>query len=277
MGRGVLRALACAAAWLCALCLCGCGAARAQGELVGEAEGRGISVRVERYTVGVTQCYVARVRIEDAAQLRTEPAYAFDREQTADAGSMARRVGAVLAINGDYYSYQSGGYMIRGGTLYRDQPLEGRDVLLIDENGDFYIERAATRQKLERYADMDIVDSFNFGPGLVVDGEVISGYSGRFNASRKPRQRSCIAQVERGRLEYLCVSCEGPMESDGGGLTIEQFAEFVAGLGVQNAYNLDGGDSTALILRGEKLNAPNNRKHRAISDIICFLEAEEAE
>lgn len=277
MKNGKPNAAVCAAVLLYVLCLFLGGSALAQGEPVGAFEGDGISVSVERYTVGMTDCYVARVRIESASQLRTEPAYAFDRDQTADASSMARRVNAVLAINGDYFSYQNGGYMIRGGVQYRSKPIAGRDVLLIDENGDFYIEKAATEEALARYADMPIAESFNFGPGLVVDGEVLSGYEAKFNASLKPRQRSCIAQVERGRLEYICVSCEGPMESENGGLTMAQFAEFVASLGVQNAYNLDGGDSAALIFQGEKLNAPNNRNHRAISDIIYFAGAQEAE
>lgn len=273
MKSGKPNAVACAAALLCALCLFLGGTALAEGELVGAVEEEGISVRLERYRVGVTDCYVASVRIEDASQLRTEPAYAFDRDQTAEARNIARRVGAVLAINGDYFSYQNGGYMIRGGVQYRSKPIAGRDVLLIDENGDFYIEKAATEESLALYADMPIVDSFNFGPGLVVDGEVLTDYDEKYNAALKPRQRSCIAQVERGKLEYICVSCEGPVESEGGGLTMAEFAEFVAGLGVQNAYNLDGGDSTALIFQGEKVNAPNNRNHRAISDIIYFIDA----
>ena len=89
--------------------------------------------------------------------------------------------------------------------------------------------------------------------------------------------RACICQVERGKLEYLCVVSEGTDDSKGGGLTLEEFTDYVATLGVQNAYNLDGGNSSALIYLGEKINAKSNPRHRPLSDIIYFASAVEAE
>ena len=89
-------------------------------------------------------------------------------------------------------------------------------------------------------------------------------------AAQKKAARSCIAQIERGRMEYLIVVSEGPDESSGGGLTLVEFAAFVSTLGVQNAYNLDGGNSAALIFMGEKINAADNPYHRPLSDIIYF-------
>ena len=95
MNTGKWRVFSRTAALLCAFCLALCGTARAQAftvtepELIAEEEGAGISVRVERYRVNTTKCYVARVRIDDASQLRTEPAYAFDRDQTAEVSSIA--------------------------------------------------------------------------------------------------------------------------------------------------------------------------------------------
>ena len=44
-------------------------------------------------------------------------------------------------------------------------------------------------------------------------------------------------------------------------------------LGVENAYNLDGGNSTAIVFGGEKINAVQNRHHRKLSDIIYFATA----
>ena len=59
----------------------------------------------------------------------------------------------------------------------------------------------------------------------------------------------------------------------GGGMTMDQFAAFVHSLGVENAYNLDGGNSTALIFGGKKQNAIHNKDDRMISDIIYFASA----
>ena len=236
-------------------------------------EDEALSVRVEKHLVGVTNCYVAYVKVADPSQLRVAAAYSFERNQTAKPSAIAQRVGAKLAINGDYYSFYGRGFMVREGMVYGEKPSPGRDVLMIDERGDFYIEKAATQESMTKHSHRKIVNAFNFGPGLVVDGQALDGYFAKFNASDKPRQRSCIGQMERGSLEYVLVSCEGPIESEGGGLTLKQFADFVAGF--KNAYNLDGGDSTALIFDGEKLNAVDNKKHRAITDIIYFVGAQE--
>ena len=47
----------------------------------------------------------------------------------------------------------------------------------------------------------------------------------------------------------------------------------MASLGVENAYNLDGGNSAALIYLGEKITSVDDRDHRPLSDIIYFASA----
>ena len=240
------------------------------------------SLRIEIWEdmVDKTRVHLARVTIADPSQLRTAPAYDFSRDQTAPTTTIAQRVNAVLAINGDYYSYQAtrGGYMIRQGQMYINKPIKGRDVLVIAGNGDFYIEREINDETLAKYDALGgIVNSFNFGPGIIIDGELCDRFKSVYNMAEDKAARACICQVERGRLEYLCVVSEGTDDSKGGGLTLEEFTDYVATLGVQNAYNLDGGNSSALIYLGEKINAKTNPRHRPLSDIIYFASAVEAE
>ena len=240
------------------------------------------SLRIEIWEdqVDKTRVHLARVTIADPSQLRTAPAYDFSRDQTAPTTTIAQRVNAVLAINGDYYSYQAtrGGYMIRQGQMYINKPIKGRDVLVIAGNGDFYIEREINDETLAKYdAIGGIVNSFNFGPGIIIDGELCDRFLSVYNMAEDKAARACICQVERGKLEYLCVVSEGTDDSKGGGLTLEEFTNYVATLGVQNAYNLDGGNSSALIYLGEKINAKSNPRHRPLSDIIYFASAVEAE
>ena len=240
------------------------------------------SLRIEIWEdmVDKTRVHLARVTIADPSQLRTAPAYDFSRDQTAPTTTIAQRVNAVLAINGDYYSYQAtrGGYMIRQGQMYINKPIKGRDVLVIAGNGDFYIEREINDETLTKYDALGgIVNSFNFGPGIIIDGELCDRFKSVYNMAEDKAARACICQVERGKLEYLCVVSEGTDDSKGGGLTLEEFTDYVATLGVQNAYNLDGGNSSALIYLGEKINAKTNPRHRPLSDIIYFASAVEAE
>lgn len=240
-------------------------------------EDASLRVDIEVRDVDKTRVYIARVKIADPSQLRTAPAYTFERDQTAPVKAIAERVNAVLAINGDYFSFQQfvsgGGYLVRQGQLYHEKALQGRDVLIIDENGDFTIEKKIDQDVLSKYDDARIVNSFNFGPGLVIDGEVLTGYKAKYNSAQQKTQRCGIAQVKRGKLEYLCVVTEGEGQQAGGGMTMEEFAQFMLSLGVENAYNLDGGHSTAMIFHGEKINAVDNADHRPLSDIIYFASA----
>lgn len=244
-----------------------------------------IRVEIERMTVNRTQCYVARITIRDASQLRTAPAYAFNRAQTAEIDAIARRVNAVFAISGDYFAYQlqnKGSYLVRQGQMYADVPIDGRDVLVIDAAGDFHIVRGKSKEEtkatIEALAPLGIVNTFNFGPGLVIEGEVLDpAYDAVFNFSEGNHRRCAIAQVERGRLEYLCICCDGSKDEGSAGMTLAEFAEFVAGFDVENAYNLDGGNTTAMYFDGGKINAENSAYSRPISDIIYFASAAKGE
>lgn len=237
-----------------------------------------IQVSIEKHHWVKSDCYVARIKIADPSQLRTASAYGFDRKQVAAVLDMANRMNAVVAVNGDYCYYQlttSTCYLVRQGVLYADLMAKGRDMLIIDDKGDFHILQACTQEKFAEFTQgMNIVNTFSFGPGLVVNGEQLaSDYYAQFNGSDGRHQRTAIAQVGKGKLEYVIAVSEGNHESYGGGLTLPEWAEFLMTLGVENAYNLDGGNSSALIFHNEKINAVSNQRHRKLSDIIYFASA----
>ncbi len=236
-----------------------------------------IQVSIETYPWEKTVCYVARVKVADASQLRSASAYGFTRKQIASVKDMARRMNAVIAINGDYCYYQLstvGSYLIRQGVQYSDRLSEGRDMLMIDKNGDFTILQDVTYEKLNAFDMASVVNTFSFGPGLIVDGQPLDpSYKAMFNGSLERHQRAAIAQVKKGELEYVLAVSEGDRESKDGGLTLHEWAAFLSTLGVENAYNLDGGNSTAIIFHGEKINAVKNKHHRKLSDIIYFASA----
>ncbi len=215
--------------------------------------------------------WAARIKIASPTQLRTVSAGGFDTGMTMLGTALAKRVNAVLAIDGDYYFYTGKGFILRQGTVYRNL-LDGTvDVLLIDEFGDFRVVRNAMPESCSNYMDgRRIINAMYFGPALVLDGQAVSNVSGSNMAYDLGRQRMCIAQV--GPLEYMCICCAGPARGSEG-MTLQVFADFVATFGVQTAYNLDGGDSTMLIFDGEKINDVNNSSSRKISDIIYFASA----
>ena len=227
-----------------------------------------IHVSIARNRTEDCTYWVADIRIADASQLRTASADGFDSNMVMPGTALAERVHAIVACDGDYFCYTRKGYIIRQGHLYLDKIHGGRDLLLIDEDGDFHIIRKADRHDgREEINGKKVINCFFFGPVLVEHGELGVDFRYSDMAYKEKAQRICIAQVDK--LHYQIICCEAPFRGSAG-MTLKQFAQFVQSLGVGTAYNLDGGDSTMLLFRGEKVNDVNNPHTRDIADIIYF-------
>lgn len=230
-----------------------------------------IRVTVTQDRAAACDYWVADIIIKHASQLRTAPADTFESDMKTSGEQMAKRVNAVLAINGDYFCYTGIGYIMRQGTLYMNTLWANRDVLVIDSDGDFHTFPLAKKGSIKSsIKGKKIINSFFFGPILVENGRRVVYLNGEGMAQKEPRQRMAIAQV--GPLHYKCICCathaRGSM-----GMTLEQFANLVAKQGVKTAYNLDGGNSCMMMFAGKKINDPDNPDTRDICDIIYFASA----
>ena len=226
-----------------------------------------ISVKIETTRAYDTTIMIARIKISDPSQIRTAMAARYGQTGGVFPNVVAKRANAVFAINGDYFNYRSTGYLVRQGKLYRSRADKNLDTLIIDENGDFTIIKDPTKEAVQAF-EGTIVNSFNFGPALIIDGEKVLPVKIMEAGVNNQTQRMAIAQM--GPLEYVCVATEGPENEGSVGLTIEELIDFMYDLGVKQAYNLDGGSSSAMILNNEKINALSSRKNRPICDMIYF-------
>lgn len=234
---------------------------------LGGYEDPSLKVTIEEMRLHETNILVARVKIADPSQIRTAMAARYGSTGTVLPDKFAQRVNAVLAVNGDFFSFNSTGYLVRQGKRHRNRTHTPSDILIIDEKGDFTIIIDPTDEKVAAFTGT-IVNSFNFGPALVVDGEIIHTTKELNVGLDKETQRMGVAQV--GPLEYICVSTEGPENEGSDGLTIPEFAQLMKDLGAVQAYNLDGGSSSAMMLGGEKINARSSKKMRPICDLLYF-------
>ncbi len=245
-----------------------------EGFLPGEGGYRdaSISVTIEMKRAYHTDIMVARIQVADPSQIRTTMAGRYGTTAASFASTMAKRKNAVLALNGDFFSIHTGGYMVRQGKEYRNNLNGSTDILIIDAHGDFVILPKATPESLAEFKGVTI-NSFCFGPALIMDGKRCTSLEKREAAPQKLAQRICIAQT--GPLSYMVVATEGPENPGSEGLTLEQFADFMDTMDCISAYNLDGGSSSNIVLGGQKINALSTKKVRQISDIIYFASAVE--
>ena len=172
----------------------------------------------------------------------------------------------MLAISADQIVRNEKGYVIREGKTYRKQYYKSRDILAIDANGDFHIVYKSDKNELNALLDNQecpIVNTFNFGPALVAEGQMleIPSYYTQFNLGR-PEPRCAIGQT--GPLSYVLVVAEG-RSKESAGATGEQLAAFMAAQGCVTAYNLDGGDTAMMWFGGDYYSAKTKRTQ---SDII---------
>ena len=233
-----------------------------------------ISVRIETMRAYDTTIMLAWVQIADASQLRAELCRAYPSKSTARADTLAKRVGAVLAINGDYFVYHSRGFVVRNGKVLRERYDDTYDTLIIDDKGDLTIIKDTTEEKVKAF-EGNIVQAMTFGPGIVIDGEKQTGFTRKTFAPTKRTQRICLAQM--GPLSYLIIATEGPENKGSKGLTMDMFAQLAYDLGAVNAYNLDGGSSSSLVLNNKKINSLSTGKIRAIGDILYFITLQPSE
>ena len=231
-------------------------------------------VQVDGPGENITRVMAVRVKLTDASQFRTALAANYPSKQTARVETMAQRNNAVLAINGDFFNYHDSGISYRNGRKMRFNANNLRELLIIDEEGDFHYLRPTSQKAWDEYinAGGTVLHTYWFGPNLInEDGTPMEKFTNNENNGPWMKtQRMVIGQT--GKLEYLILCCEGPESSDyeGQGFTLGEMARLCVAYGMDNAYNLDGGSSTTVVLNGEKINSRSNSKRREVGDCLYF-------
>ena len=210
--------------------------------------------------------YVADIILSDASLLKTVFAQdSFGQNITEEASDIAERVGAILAVNGDYYGWRDDGIIIRNGELYRNEPV--RDMLALYDDGTMKTLREEDYASDEAIAGLladGVVQTFSFGPSLIEGGQISSGLGSSSKYLSRSHPRTAIGMIEP--CHFVLVVVDGRVE-DSDGVTLEGLAAIMYDLGCVEAYNLDGGDSSVMIFNGEQLS---ENEPRVLSDMIYF-------
>jgi exopolysaccharide biosynthesis protein len=194
----------------------------------------------------------------------------FGKNISEATSKMAKRVGAIVAINGDYYGYRFRGLIIRNGRLYLDTPRGAPDnmAMNINANGTLtsVLEGSASGEDILKSG---VLHSYSFGPVLVEQSEIQSLKS---NYAAKKNPRTAIGMIEP--YHYVIVVADG-RTTQSPGLSMKELAQTFVDLGATFAYNLDGGGSSALWFQNKIVNKPTfdgtKFGERAVSDALTFI------
>jgi exopolysaccharide biosynthesis protein len=228
-----------------------------------------INININNYRQYNTNIYVADIVLTDVKYLKTAFAKnTYGKNIIDKTSTIAYNKNAILAINGDFYGVQEKGYVLKNGTIYRKEAVAGQEDLVIYENGVFDI----INESDISLADLQSRGAYNllsFGPGLLLNGNVmnIDSLSGRFYT--KPQPRTAIGMIDS--LHYVFVVADGRTD-ESEGLTITELATFLKDLNVATAYNLDGGGSSTMYFHQMLINDPTTdgetMEERWVSDIV---------
>ena len=227
----------------------------------------------ERHEDGLSY-YICDVKLHSADAFHV--GFAFDtpnggKERASD---IAMRAEAVLAINGDCYTFHGDGVIIRNGEIIRTQKSKRHLLTMLPDGTLTITTNRDANQKPQDFAKAllaaGVLHTWEFGPELIRDGQIVPfdpefGLISVKDSTLEPR--TAIGQIAP--LHYVLIVADGRQE-DSEGASLQKLQELFIETGVQLAFNLDGGGSTTLYFNGQVLNEPSGSRERRVSDIIFF-------
>ena len=212
--------------------------------------------------------YVADIYVASPENFVTRTAHGQMRYfDTQPVEEMAAEANAILAISGDFLTYQKNGFLLRNGEVYAADRNYSICVLYPDGTMETY-DRGT--YKVEDILAKNPLQVWSFGPVLLDEnGNVRDSYEVS-DAVSYPNPRSAIGYYEPGH--YCFVVVDGRQEGHSRGMRIPQLAQVFADLGCSAAYNLDGGGTAVMLFDGETISRQSNGG-RDLGDMLVITEA----
>lgn len=226
---------------------------------------KGTSITVDKIHYKDTWMWVAHVKTKNYKKIATASAngkYGHGTETTSHA---AKRLNAVLCVNGDYsdkslnYPTLRGGKVANKGTLYDGvySRWDGKLTAIMDWKQDYMDEKGkllmgmkASKAVKKKLAS----DTFKFAPVMLAKGKILCAKGGSL------RQRTFIGSNGNPGDMYIVVTngrWPDGSSNDGTskGLTGYSCAKFLKKIGCKTGFMLDGGGSSTMVFNGQVLNS----------------------
>ena len=213
--------------------------------------------------------YIADIYVADISCFRTAMAgdtYGIGfHESVLD---MTMRHNGIVGINGDFYGYQKSGLVIRNGELYRNDETDS-DICVLFYDGT--MEVYGPDYDIQELIAKGAYQAWTFGPALLdASGHAVS----EVNAGgylQKNHPRTALGYIEPGH--YCFAVFDGRQSGYSNGIKFTEMAYIMESFGCTQAYNLDGGKTSAMVFNGAVYDRPADGG-RNLSDCLLIREAE---
>lgn len=213
--------------------------------------------------------YMAKISLNSSEALQlvlADDQIVSDGETTSHA---AKRKDAILAVNaGGYWKTQEGklaplGITVVDGdikTFYKNSKLS---FVGFNENGQLTGGQYQTEGEIK---ENQILQGSSFIPTLLADGEKLPIPSDWAN---EKHPRTIIGNFSNDELLFIVI--DGRNKGWSNGVTLEEVQEKLLSFKVKDAFNLDGGGSSAFYYDGKILNKPSDGKERPVTSNLIIL------
>lgn len=177
--------------------------------------------------------------------------------------TMAENNQAIFAINSDWASHYTEGFVIRNGQILRRSDTYRHAIMLRTDGS--VVSFAEESTTVEALADDDAWQVWSFGPVLVKEGRSVADNDAWPDRNGVVNPRSAFGYLGPGH--YMFVTVDGRTNVSQG-VDVEQLANIFLLLECTEAYNFDGGSSATMWFDGEVVNNPSNGEEREVGDCV---------
>ncbi len=216
---------------------------------------------------------ISEVKIADPSQFRRFLAggtYASGTKYVPT--KLAASVNAVVAANGDFYTFRNDGIIVYDSKLMRVDGYS-MDSCFIAGNGDLLFAhrgKLISKEKMQKFIEENGVRfSVAFGPILIENGECVK-IKDPYPVGEGNVRYARAALCQRDTLHYYLVTATADPPYFEKAHRLSHFQKNLYALGCQSAYNLDGGQSATIVMNDKTVNYVWQRQ---VSDILYFATA----
>jgi len=229
-------------------------------------------IRIELYKVnpGVYKGYAMKVKLKDPAAMQMS----LGRDNIGSSETTMQAVsrhGAVAGINAGGFADNGGKRYPLSTTVMNGEYLTGfessfKDLFFVgmDNSGKLIGGKFNNKTELD---SLKPKFGATFVPVLLKNGQPMP-IPEKWQVSPKRAPRTVIGNYKDDQL--LIIVVDGYSESGSSGATLQELQSKMYGLGIKDAYNLDGGGSSSLIVNGRVVNNPSDGSLRPVPTHFLF-------